>query len=182
MSIELWNIEIKEIKELYDRASSRTARTALSDASYSLQKKVRDEENRINSELKILTINGKSYQMPVSFGNWWGGDKYTITAVDDVFYALDETGKLDNDGSYHDTHYAWVPNEKKFTKLSVRTLGGDRFGDRYFAEAAHFKHPADPYPYQKRVVSPTNSSYKIHIDYILDKLGLNERIKANKRR
>lgn len=172
MSIAEWNSEIEEIKEVCKSMKSKIGKNYLSDAVYKLKKKIDDEQNRIDTQLKVKVINGKEYSLPACIHNGYDLHKYYLKVVGDVLYLIDKRGKLDEDNSYHWWHYAWIPNGNKYTKLLVRTLGGDRFGDRYFAETDHYKHPADRYPYQNRRLAHDNKTYKTHIEYILNELDL----------
>ena len=54
-----------------------------------------------------------------------------------VSYSIQE---LDEDGSFHDWMYIWIPkkNEGKYVELCMRLLGNDRFGDRIFLDTSHF--------------------------------------------
>lgn len=170
--IELWKEEVEELKKKRSELKSQEGKMALSQAIRKLNKKISDEENRINSKLNKVTIDGKEYIIPSSF-NWGGFDKYTLKLDGDVLYVIDKTGVLDKDGSYHWYHYAWIPQTKnKFARLTLRTLGKDIYGDRCFAEVSYFKHPADRYSYLNKNISPRGNTYKQYIEFILQELNL----------
>lgn len=171
MSVAEWTKEVEEIKQLSKSLKSLAGRQALSDAVYKLNRKIKDEQNRLNCKFDIKLIDGIKYEIPQCIK---GTDisKYTLKVNGDVLYLIDKRKKIDKDMSYHWGHYAWIPNGNKHTKLLVRTLGGDKYGDRYFAETFHYKHPADDFSYQKRHLAPDNKTYKLHIEYILNELDL----------
>ncbi|MFE4571382.1 hypothetical protein [Paenibacillus chitinolyticus] len=153
-------------------AKSATARNGIRDALYILKKKIDAEEIRVNSDLKKVDIGGVIYNLPTSFSNR-GLDLKCLYSVGEVLYFIDESNIYDSDGSYCWHHYAWVPQRKdKFVRLLVRTLGGDRFGDRFFTETSYYKHPADPYPYMTKHVYVDNRTYRPHVKFIINKIGL----------
>ncbi|MGE7840645.1 hypothetical protein ACQKNX_07630 [Lysinibacillus sp. NPDC093712] len=95
-----------------------------------------DERNKNRLETKI--IDGVKVIIP-EFMNGLGEDckfKY----VDNVLYALPIKCSIDKDNSFHEYAYVYSKeNENKHTRLIVRLLGGDKFGNRIFTEANYYK-------------------------------------------
>ncbi|MBU7316012.1 hypothetical protein [Paenibacillus oleatilyticus] len=176
MSVAEWTKEVDEIKLLSKSLKSLAGRQALSDAVYKLNRKIKDEQNRLNCKFETKLIDNVKYEIPQCMKEK-NFNKFTLKVNGEVLYLIDKRKKMDEDMSYHWYHYAWIPNGNKYTKLLVRTLGGDKYGDRYFAETFHYKHPADDFPYQNRRLALDNKSYKLHIEYILNELDLLGKIK-----
>lgn len=54
------------------------------------------------------------------------------------------------------------------TKLVVRTLGRDIYGDRYFLEASYYKDIRDEYSYLTKVIRRSNCKYKEYVEKVLE--------------
>lgn len=166
MSIEQWQSEIEEIQNIYSSIKSQTARSVLADANRTLKKKIEDEHKRIEFE------KNQEDGIPESFKRM-GVYNQKYIRDGNVIYAIDDSGELDKDGSYHWHHHVWIPQTKiKFANLCVRTLGKDVYGDRYYLEVDYYKHPADPFPYMTKRIDPFNRTYLPYVHYVLDSLGL----------
>ncbi|WP_211747927.1 hypothetical protein [Paenibacillus sp. Marseille-Q4541] len=164
--LQQWKDEVIEINQKCKDFKSGTARSYLIDARNKLQKKISDEENRLRSIPEIRNIDGVNIEIPRYLR--YGYDKYTYEVHDNILYVLDRTKKFDNDGSYHWFNYVWIPQkENKYALLSVRLLGGDRFGDRYFLGVSYFKHPADEHSYLHKEIQPNNRTYKPYADIVV---------------
>jgi hypothetical protein len=176
LSLEEMKIEYGLASEDFKSAKSKTARSGIRDAMYQLKKKIDAEEHRVKTTLDIIDVNGTPYQLPKCFDVYdHSKNKYTYEEKDGCLYMISPM-KLDEDGSYHLHHYVWIPQAvNKFVRLTVRTLGNDRYGDRYFLNANYYKHPADPYSYMEKVVYTNNYGYKEHYKHVFSVLGLKQK-------
>jgi hypothetical protein len=167
LSIELWQNELDEIKNVSITLNSPTAKSALRDAYHSLQKKIEDEQKRIDFDKTNKDVIPEAFKRV-------GIERKSLEWIDNVIYCIDKSGKLDKDGSYNWYHYVWIPQTKiKYAKLCIHTLGKDVYGDRYYLEVEYFKHPADNYSYLSKRIDPFNRTYLSYVHYVLDALGLN---------
>ncbi|MFD0587663.1 hypothetical protein ACFQZE_06585 [Paenibacillus sp. GCM10027627] len=177
MTLEEMKMEYDATKVDLKQCQTKTAQSGINNALYELKKKIDAEQHREDATLEKLIQNGIEYKIPRAF-NWWESrENFKMMANGEVLYVIDASGRLDEDGSYHWHHYAWIPQAaNKYAKLCVRTLGGDRFNDRYFLEVKYYKHPVDPYPYLSKHLSYNNQTYKLFVEYILKELKLTDRL------
>ncbi|MFE6075661.1 hypothetical protein ACFVQB_14410 [Paenibacillus sp. NPDC057886] len=168
--IEMKN-EYKQAKMDYRNVNSKIAKKGIGEEIYKLKHKIDEEERRLNSKLKTVDINGVQYEIPKSFNYVPNTDRYTYEVKDDCLYQFKKM-RRDPDGSFHSHHYVWIPQaENKYAELCIRTLGGDRFGERYFLRVNYYKHPSDNISYLSKDIRTDNYNYRAYYDYVLAKLG-----------
>ncbi|WP_336786881.1 hypothetical protein [Paenibacillus sp. MMO-177] len=165
----------------YEIVKSKQAKGAIARVVREIDTKIQEEERRRSAVLKTRIVDGVEMQIPRSM---YKHDHTRFHHHGGILYLIEDNGKRDADGSFHRHHYAWVPNGHKFTKLCVRTLGGDRYGNRAYINATHYKHPSDDWSYMETHVRFDSHQYRPYIEHILkEAMGWDfKTIKENMRR
>lgn len=145
-------------------------RLALTTEIRQLERELEIIHRRENEKLRTEEIDGEQIEIP-------SGLLYNGTVdyqyVNGVIYQLKKP-KLEKDGGLHLHHYVWLDEGKRQTKLLVRTLGKDSYGDRYFLRASYYKDKRDEYPYMKKGIDPYNQKYKKHVDKVIEYIRTHE--------
>lgn len=176
--VEMIN-EYEQAKMDYGNVNSKTAKKGIGEEMYKLKNKIDEEERRLNSNLKIVSINGAEYEIPKSFNYAPDNERYTYEVRDGCLYQIEKI-RNDSDGSFHSHHYVWIPQaENKYAELCVRVLGGDSYGERYYLRVHYYKHPSDMSPYLTKDIRTDNYNYKPFYDYVLEKLGFKHKKDRN---
>ena len=132
------------VKELYKTAGA-------------IRDKIWREEmdNRNKERLTYEMVSGKEIVVPY-FMKGYGEDKY-LKLINDELYVLPKEFKLDKDNSFHHWAYAYIKvAEDKHVVLTVRMLGGDRFGNRIFTESVYYKKPESNSAYYSKDYGKNN--------------------------
>lgn len=106
-----------------------------------------DEWNK--SRLKTEVFDDVEIVIP-EFMNGFG-EEYQYKLIDSDLYVIPTNYKEDKDGSFHQWAYAYIKeNENKHTRLTVRVLGNDKYGDRIFTEAEFYKKVESDFRYSSK--------------------------------
>lgn len=158
---------ISDLKSLLCHAIYPMTRRKINDVIWELQSQLQEVRYRIEAKLDTIKINEVDVEIPYAMTNM---DNLTPMYHGGVLYYIDKSGKLKDDGSYSWYHFAWIKhNENKFTKLVLKTMGGDAYGERLYADTYHYRHPADYAHYNSRRLA-SSKSYQAYIDFILSQL------------
>lgn len=147
-----------------EEESKVIARSALSDARRELRKKLSTIESRERTKLKTVNIDGKMVELPEVFDV---RERYAHYMHEEAIYQITKP-YLEKDGTFHTYNYVWIDEGNKHVKLLVRTLGFDKYGDRYYLETRYYKDKRDDYPYLKKGIDPHNQKYKKYINKVLE--------------
>ncbi|MGG1659586.1 hypothetical protein [Brevibacillus sp. NRS-1366] len=153
-----------------DDRSKRLARSGISKEIKQLNSELWTVEQREQSELETFNHNGEVIEIPR--GLMWNG-QVDYQYDDGVIYQFKKP-YLEKDGSLHLWHYVWLDEGKRQTRLLVRTLGRDKYGDRYFLETNYFKDKRDQYSYMRKGVDINNQKYKKYVNKVLEYMRKHE--------
>ncbi|MFB0831457.1 hypothetical protein ACEU2D_17875 [Brevibacillus laterosporus] len=152
------------VNELQIRDSSKNIiKLAISDAFRTVNKKLYIIESREKTKLTTKMIN--NHQVTIPRGLY--SNKNSVYYYEDgVIYQI-SIPRFDQDKSFHMINCVWIDEVNRQTRLIVRTLGGDSYGDRYFLEASYYKDIRDDYPYLTKVMRRSNDKYKQYVEKVL---------------
>lgn len=177
MTLEEMKVTAALMKADFEVVSCQESKIAIAKARRELISKIEDEERRLTKQLRRIAIDGVETEIPESMSEF-NGLKFHIH--EGTLYLIEREKKLTKDeyphlNSHTDTEfhwhsYAWIPNGGKFSKLCVRMLGGDRFGDRIFCSATHYKHPSDWHPYMETHLRIDSHFYRPYVEHILQEV------------
>jgi hypothetical protein len=167
--------DLKRVGEHVDRMdidekSKRLARSGLSDEIRALKKQLDTINTREQTKLDTFKNGDKTITIPKGLYRD-RGIEYRFE--DGVIYQFKKPHP-DKDGTLHLYHYVWLDEGKRQTKLLVRTLGRDKYGDRYFLETNYYKDKRDLYPYLTKGIDPNNQKYKKYANKVIEYMRTHE--------
>lgn len=167
--------DLKKVREILDQMdidvkSKKLARSCLSKGIRQLNSELNTVEQRERTKLETFESNGELIEIPR--GLMRNGD-VDYLYEDSAIYQFKKP-HLDKDGSMHLWHYVWLDEGKKQTKLLVRTLGKDKYGDRYYLKTSYYKDKKDAYPYMKKYIDANNQKYKIYVNTVIEYIRKHE--------
>ncbi|MED1665682.1 hypothetical protein [Brevibacillus laterosporus] len=153
------------VNELQIRDSSKNIiKSAISDAFKTVNKKLYIIESREKTKLETKMIDNHQVTIPKGLYS----NKNTVYYYEDgVIYQI-SIPRFDQDKSFHMINCVWIDEVNRQTRLIVRTLGGDSYGDRYSLEASYYKDIRDDYPYLTKVIRSSNYKYKEYVEKVLE--------------
>lgn len=155
-----------DLAQAIENTDVKVVRSALYSKLSEVEGQLRKEEFRQNYKKKMRVIDGIEVEVPRFFDH-----NKDLAYKDGCLYDIDKGKKLDSDGSFSWHHYVYIPGEDKHTVLCVRTLGGDRYGDRYYLSTSYYKHASDSFSYMHKDISVKNKTYKSHLEHVLKEIG-----------
>ncbi|GED72315.1 hypothetical protein BRE01_60170 [Brevibacillus reuszeri] len=153
-----------------DEPTKRLARSGLNTEIGQLERELNAILRRERTKLRTFEADDQIIEIPK--GLFYNGEteyQYHNGAI----YQF-KRPKLDKDGTMQLYHYIWIDEGKRQIKLSVRTLGRDKFGDRYFLEARYYKDKKDEYPYMTKGIDGNNTKYKVHVKKVIEYIRTHE--------
>jgi hypothetical protein len=166
--IELLNEEIEKLIEYKKNVESSIVKKVISKAIIHIREEIMVLERREFNEKHFTSIEVNNEQIKLPSGMNVGTDNTDWFVENGVIYGIRRNG-WDKDGSFHFHSYVWFKDQNKYVRLTIRTLGADRFGDRIFVDADYFKTENDSYSYLTKRVNSTGK-YKEYINKVIFKL------------
>jgi hypothetical protein len=167
-------LDLQHLRADYERVHTSHARRAVSSAVSDLSDKVQAMERRLMSVLPTLVIDGVEISMPKGM-QCYEGQRHHVQ--NGILFILEqrkgtrEAGTFAKGTEFSWYNYAWLPNGNKFSKLCVRMLGGDGYGDRIQCSVTHYKHPSDQHCYMETQIYPHSHFYKPYVEYIIKEIA-----------
>lgn len=168
--IELLEAYVDDRLSECDKDTKKHISKYLNNAIWSLKKEVADEENRIHNSNRERTveIEGVTYNLPccMNFGVSKSGKWFVHKEIP---YLME---RWKDDDGFHFNCICAVKEGNKYVQINARFLGGDRFGDRIFAEASYYKSEYDSFKYLNKGIR-YKGKHKEYIDVMIDYLRNN---------
>ncbi|PPA84979.1 hypothetical protein C4A75_09385 [Brevibacillus laterosporus] len=157
--------DLKAVRQLVNElqikdSSKKIIKSAINDAFKTVNKKLYIIESREKTKLETKMIDNHKVTIPKGL---YSNKNAVYYYGNGVIYQISKP-RFDQDKSFHMINCVWIDEENRQTKLIVRTLGGDNYGDRYFLEASYFKDIRDEYSYLTKVISRSNYKYKEYVE------------------
>ncbi|MGG1444923.1 hypothetical protein ABE354_23310 [Brevibacillus laterosporus] len=161
--------DLKSVRQLVNElqirdSSKKIIKSAVSDALKTVNKKLYIIESREKTKLETKMIDNHKVTIPKGL---YSNKNAVYYYEDGVIYQISKP-RYDKDKSFHMINCVWIDEVNRQTKLTVRTLGGDSYGDRYFLEASYYKDIRDDYPYLTKVIRRSNYKYKEYVEKVLE--------------
>lgn len=177
MNLEEMKSTIAHMEADFDAVRSPYSKRAIRNAFHDIKKKIEEEEARLNKKLDTRIIDGVEIEIPASMNEY---NRLNFHAHEGILYLIERKKKFTkdehphlsifSDTEFHWFSYAWIPNGNKFSKLCVRMIGGDAYGDRVFTSAQHYKHPADQFGYMETHLKINSPFYRPYVEHILQEV------------
>ncbi|AYB37614.1 hypothetical protein [Brevibacillus laterosporus] len=160
--------DLKAVRQLVNElqikdSSKKIIKSAINDAFKTVNKKLYIIESREKTKLETKMIDNHKVTIPKGL---YSNKNAVYYYGNGVIYQISKP-RFDQDKSFHMINCVWIDEVNRQTKLIVRTLGGDNYGDRYFLEAGYFKDIRDEYPYLTKAIRRSNYKYKEYVEKVL---------------